>query len=423
MEGITRRRTRLGLSSINAVSIVSQLTFFRIKPQVTNPDHIIKDRNARHIIHRPIRIAGHPTAHLYLTRVEASRPAWLKYFSGYVDVSGVTLRTASLAAVILVKRPDTLYAVVFGYGRSLLEDSAIESRFGLRAALNAVEPSQLRLIDHKRLEAISRHTREQLSRDASLDHFGLDINRDLLRAVTGVPASKTLGSRISGADQLTFVADVPFDQLAQAIDTYADLANQVTYKTAFPWVDAYHDVRDPSLISKLEKQLCDDLVAGTSTFWLSPPEIIDWDNLGGFRYRDSKKAQDHDELTLDQYFLECGDAQGLANGLRLRSDRVWLRQKDQETARRSWPTLKCLVGELIFDKRRFVLSEGTWYEINTSFLKELEGFIKDVPTSAVDLPDYADASEEAYNKRAWARNKSQLALLDQRFIHYPPRGK
>src|SRR5574338_355066 len=382
MEGITRRRTRLGLSSINAVSIVSQLTFFRIKPQVTNPDHIIKDRNARHIIHRPIRIAGQPTAHLYLTRVEASRPSWLKYFSGYVDLSGVTLRTASLAAVILVKRPDTLYAVVFGYGRSLLEDSAIESRFGLRAALNAVEPSHLRLIDHKRLEAISRHTREQLSREASLDHFGLDINRDLLRAVTGTPAVKSHGSRISGSDQLTVVADIPFEKLGEAIDMYAELASQTTYKKSFPWVDGFHDVRDPSLISKLEKQLCDELAAGSSAFWLSPPEIIDWDTFGGFRYLNTKKAEDYDELLLDQYFAECGAPQDLGNGLRLRSDRIWLRRKDQETARHPWPALKCLVGELCYDNRRFVLNEGSWYDINTNFLAELETFIKSIPIGA-----------------------------------------
>ena len=50
---------------------------------------------------------------------------------------------------------------------------------------------QLRSIDHKRVEAISRSTREQLSRAAGLDQFGLDVERDLLRAVTGVPANKT----------------------------------------------------------------------------------------------------------------------------------------------------------------------------------------------------------------------------------------
>jgi uncharacterized protein (TIGR04141 family) len=45
-----------------------------------------------------------------------------------------------------------LFAITFGYGRGFLDLSRIEHRFGLRVALNRIDPSQIRSLDTKTFE-------------------------------------------------------------------------------------------------------------------------------------------------------------------------------------------------------------------------------------------------------------------------------
>jgi uncharacterized protein (TIGR04141 family) len=402
---------------------VASLSIFRIKPEITNPEDIIENRDAPSIRVELVKLRGEHLGQLYVKRIEHSRPAWRDYFGNAVDLSGLSLKTASLAALFLVKQDDAFYAVVFGYGASLLAEGVRDERFGLRATLNAVEPSELHSIDHKRLEAISRHTREQLSRAGGLSQFGVDINRDLLRAVTGTPSDERFGKRLSGADQLTVSADIPLKGLKVALAMYYELSEQDTYKKTFPWVDNIRDVRDAALRGELDQRLAKELAAGSDKIWLAPPEIIDWKNTAGFKYERRKNAPIYPALSLADYDRELGSLKDL-DSTRLQHDRIFHIRSETDTSQHSWSIVSCLIGEIDYKGRRYVLSEGTWYRINDDFLGKLNDFVSNIKTTVIDLPEYdGDANEEAYNKRAWERNKSQLALLDQDFIQYPPRGK
>lgn len=402
-------------------SSVANLTFFRLKAGITDPDRIIKDRNSRSVMYSPVRIGDKKIGDLYVRRVERSRPTWLTYFGKSVDTTGMTLRTASLAAVLLINHDNEFYAVVFGYGKSLLQEGVVEDRFGLRATLNCVEPSRLRSIDHKRLEAISRHTREQLSRDAGLDQFGLDVDRDLLRAVTGSPADKSNGSRLSGADSLTVTGDLPLDKLGETLARYGKLAEQTTYVENFPWVDHVRDVRDSKTVDALNKRLASMIQRDQGDVWLSPPEIIDWSTTKGFRYRNRNSATVYSDLILDEYFAEYG-VRGGVDSVRLNGDRVWHVRADDDNSQHSWPILRCLIAEVELYRRRYVINEGRWYEINPDFIKDVDRDILALLKTRTDLPKYADASEGAYTKRVAKRDKT-FAHLDQKSIPFPGRSK
>lgn len=345
---------------------MSALTIFRIREEVTDPDKILVDRDK--LEYSPVKLEGRRIADLYLRRIERGKPAWLKYFGNAIDLAGVSVRTASLAAVCLVKQDDVLYALVFGYGRSLIAEGVIDRRFGLRATLNAVEPSQLHSIDHKRLDAVARHTRVQLSKAGGLDQFGLDTDRDLLRAVTGNPTDAKHGRRLSGADQLTVAADIPLNKLAESLTIFGKLADERTYVAHFPWVDKVKDIRDPLLESTLEKKLLKEMAAGKANAWLAPPEIIDWVNTTGFSYHTRKSAIRYDHLDLDNYFAEYGRPKTLSP-MRLQQDRIYHLRTEADAGTHSWSVLNCLVAECDHDGRRFVLNEGTWYEIDTDFCK------------------------------------------------------
>lgn len=401
------------------------LTVFRIKPTITDPADVVLGRDKLRI--EPVFLDGKHVGELCLKRTDRREPSSLTFLDGAkCDLSKDNLRTSSISALLLVTQGDAFYAVVFGYGASLLKDEAIDERFGLRVTLNGVEPSQLRSIDHKRLEAISRHTRENLSRAGTLGQFGVDINRDLLRAVTGKPSDPKYGTRLSGADQLTVTAEISIRNLGEALAAYYELSEQETYKQNFPWVENIREVRDPVTRTALDRRLAKELAKGGHHVWLAPPGIHDWSTCGGFRYKDRRKAAVYPDLNLEDYFREAGGADELEDGRRLQDDRIYHLRTDNETSRHSWSVLRCLVAEVEYGKERYVLSEGSWYRVDRDFLAALDDFVTSVKPPNIVLPDYdygKDKDEGAYNKRACKANRSQFMLLDQNFIPYEKHGR
>jgi uncharacterized protein (TIGR04141 family) len=67
-----------------------------------------------------------------------------------------------------------------------------EDQFGLRVVLNCIDKDRIKVIDKQTFDAIASHTLEQASQEANAREFGFDIERDILRAVTGTPRIRTL---------------------------------------------------------------------------------------------------------------------------------------------------------------------------------------------------------------------------------------
>jgi uncharacterized protein (TIGR04141 family) len=254
----------------------------------------------------------------------------------------------------------------------------------------------------------------------------VDINRDLLRAVTGKPSDPKYGTRLSGSDQLTVTAEVTIQNLRDVLSAYYELSEKDTYKQNFPWVDNIREVRDPVLRAALDRQLAKDLAKGTDGVWLAPPGSHDWSTCRGFSYENRSKAKIFQDLNLGEYFDVCGSADELEEGRRLQHDRIYHLRTDNDTSRHSWSVIRCLVAEVEYGKNRYIISEGSWYRVDGDFLEALDGFISTVETTNITLPDYdfgKDRDEEGYNKRACKANKSQFMLLDQNFIHYERHGR
>lgn len=324
--------------------------------------------------------------------------------------------------MLLVNRKNGLFAVVFGYGRYLIDPEVIAGRFGLIVALNTIDPAKLRSLDHKRLESVARHTREQISREGDLKFFGLDVERDLLRGVTGSPGDSDLGLRLTGAESLTVVGDVPLQLLGEKLDKFDELAKDNTYKKSFPWVDNIREVADPGLTRALDEQLIARVKRDDLEIWLTPPDVLDWTAVGGFRYRDRRNAQQYSDVELSEYYHECGSNLDLSIS-RLRADRLYCFSAESEQSLGSWSIFRCIVAELEHAGDRFVLSEGKWFQIESSFLASVEKAVKQIPAASYQYPEYRTKNEENYNKGAAAKSNGELICLDQDCVNFPPRGK
>jgi uncharacterized protein (TIGR04141 family) len=105
----------------------------------------------------------------YWQAKQGGAPEWMTFMSPALSEIP-TLRTASSSGLLVLKCDERFFALTFGYGRGLMDQSKIVRQFGLRAVLNTIDPAQIRSLDTKTFEdmVVARNTQP-----GSADRVGL----------------------------------------------------------------------------------------------------------------------------------------------------------------------------------------------------------------------------------------------------------
>jgi uncharacterized protein (TIGR04141 family) len=385
-----------------------------LKHEVASLDAAIEDPGKlhRYELKRDLGFGGR----LYLSPPKQGPPPWLEFVqTGLATrLEGLTNRTN--AAVLLIKRHRRMFAFTFGHGRHLLGASTLEPGFGLRTALNGLRHDSLRSIDSFTVEDRAVHTRAQASRASGIEVFGLDVGRDILRAVTGLPRPDVPLHNLTGSEAtLVISARVDFAGLGSLCDELARLYRKQSYKEHFAWVDNLRRVRDPSVQNELDDVLLAELRKGTACeAYIAPPEPIDWARVDGFEYTRRRAPREHD-LSI-QHYLSVTDLQELDVD-RLKRDKVFVYSDGLNTPKDEWPVYKCLVFEVPRRQRRYVLVNGDWFELDRDFASQVRRIVAELPVAQISLPPVQHMSdgglepEARYNQRV-ARRQRTTALLD-----------
>jgi uncharacterized protein (TIGR04141 family) len=389
------------------------LTIYLIKERFQDAKGVLIE-NAR-LQHHPIKLGSRAIGDLYVERQRPKPPPWAKFFRGHIDPAQLG-QVASSAAVLLMKAQHRLFAVTFGHGRHILDADAWEERFGLRVALNSIGESNVRSIDKRTFDSISRHSREQASRETSARNFQLDVDQDLLRAITGTPTQTDLGRRMSGMDALHVAIPASLDSLRDLLATYVDKYSDTTYLETFPWVDHIAEVSKRSIIDELDAVVAQKLSRRSlEGLWMAVPDVIDWQQVDGFRWAGRQQPLRHD-VTLEGFLESLPEADSI-DVRTLKNRRVsCLNDNGQELA--SWQAYRCLHVQLDQPGATYLLSGGNWYRLTRDFVNEVNEAYRRIPRYESQLPTYDDPSETAYNDRIARANPERYALLDGKEIRY-----
>jgi len=387
----------------------NRLNVYLIKSSIEDFDDIIVDEAAR------LQIDG--IGEFAFEDSHANAPDWINKFFGATIREHLNIFAASARALLVVPiehsgRRVTL-AISFGNGRYLLKDGVIEERFGLKIALNSVDAT-LRSIDKTSLGSIPKHSREQMSRDVTVGEFGIDIEQDLVSAVTAHSRDPRFGKIVTGRDALS--VSVPVDItgikffLAHCIERY----RSTDYKAAFDWIDQITEVRNRAREEALNAALVEKLNQGDfEKIWMAVPEVIEWADVAGFRYLRKKRADLHDDLHLNDFIASLGsDAITLTQ---LKEADVHMVSASTENTL-SWPAFKCLYAEAEIDGNMHVLNNGKWYEIAHDFTTQVLRDYEGIPESSIDLPHCAAKSEGDYN-RSVAEARGMCCLDNDPIMH------
>lgn len=357
---------------------------------------------------------------LYVKQSAEKRPTWgevLDEVAGRV-IPGLANRSSS--AVLLLRADGDIFAFAFGYGRYLIEQSRFVQDFGLRTALNTLDHKSLRSVDLHTLEDQPVQKKSQAARESEVGVFGIDILRDVLRAVTGVPKRGLGLVQIAGGDAMfSFGAEVEaadFGALARRIKGY--YAND-DYKTSFSWVDNVRRVKDDASIDALNAQLVRAVSARNPGITITLPEIGAWDTILGFSFTRNKDSV-RPAICATAYIDTIPDLTRLTiEGLK--RDRLFVHDVDGNITEH--PVYRCIYFEIVQGDKTKIIFDGKWYEVDAAFIDRIAGILNVVQVSTLSFPavEVWDEggkskieSEGDYNTRAAAAHG--YFLLDKRLV-------
>ena len=349
----------------------------------------------------------------FITARRASSPSWVSLVSPVVTASLDTLKSSSASGLLVLKVNEHFFAFTFGYGRSFLDLAKVEHQFGLKVALNRIDPSQIRSLDTKTFEdmVVTRNT--QVSKSAELPSFGVDVSRDILRAVTGVPRDAGLAKRLSGADALVLNRDITAAQLPELCEELLAAFGEITYRQNFEWIDHLAVVSDSTTVAHLDQLLVEQLMAGdTSNTHMAMPEPLDWADIDAFKIAGTRDVE-YDDLDLDQYLEELGKGRTVLTTDLLRSRQVSIKFSRSDEFDRRWNVYRALVSEQRIGAALHVLIEGRWFAVSQSLVEEVDSFAGSLPNAATSLGAARQGEiETSYNQRMASTSPNELLLLD-----------
>jgi uncharacterized protein (TIGR04141 family) len=326
------------------------------------------------------------------------------------------LRTKTASGVFLFRVERRIFAITFGFGRSLLKPDVSEKRFGLKVVLNRIGDNKLRTVDRKNFDTMQTHTITQMNRECEIADFGLDLRQILLRAVTGKPEDKDFASRFSGADGLNINCVVSLPTLIEKCRRIFEAYLSEEYRERFPGVDSINEIKDGILLTTLNNELIDRLKGGdTENVYFAVPEFLELTEIEGFSFKRTDDPKP--DLYVDDFIATLRDIDSIDIDI-LKRRRVWVTYASSDFVEDRWRVFDCLNCELLYNGSNYILSEGKWYEIETSFVSSVNRDIASIPISRVAFVAAINEKEPDFLKRIQIEDADNLALCDQKKIYF-----
>jgi uncharacterized protein (TIGR04141 family) len=389
---------------------LKRLTVLLLRDVATPDDAIRTERKPESLA---LTSAAGLEGRFFYTRSFASPPGWVSEMNRILVSPLESVLSASASGLLILTVSDHFLAVTYGYGKSFLDPAKIQRQFGLRVALNRIDPSQIRSMDTKIFEdmVVTRNT--QTSKSSDIPTFGVDVSRDILRAVAGEPRDQEFAKRIAGSDALVLSVDLEVEQLPAKCDALLEAYKDTAYKTDFEWIDQLAVVEGVDEVARLDDLLVSQLVSGDTTrTHMATPEPIAWEDIDSFTIGGTRK-QTYDDLDLDQYLTLLADKRSDITIEKLKSRKVSVAYTRSGNSASLWSVYQCLVSEQRVDDELFVLIEGRWFAVSDSLVEKVDRFVDSLPTGVPLLePAMTAETEPAYNTRMAQTYPDDFLLLD-----------
>lgn len=358
-------------------------------------------------------VKGLQGATLYVSQSPSRPPKWTEMFAGSADPP-LNLKRPTYGAVLLLKAGQRYFALTFGSGRHLLAYRSYERNFGLRVALNLVDPDRVRSANSRTFVDSALQVSRQIAEPSDITGLEVDVQRDLLTRLEGSVTRQDLGKRVAGADAARLTRPLDAKQIRSICSGLYKVSKEKTYKKRYEWIDWVREVTNPEEEESLANEALGLLLEGkVDRFDIYPPEMVSEDVVEYGTKRDTTIMEPTREL-LQSIISRSGasDPESLAHFLQHRYIKA-LNEEGVEIKRWSW--WDCLYYEHRAASGTVILDRGMWLRVKRDDAQAIHDYISAINPSTLALPE-AERSEieKHYNERVAAGDN--FRLLDRKLI-------
>lgn len=345
-----------------------------------------------------------------------NEPDWLMNF---FKISDSRLKTSNARVVYInkveVKNNEFRYfAIIFGYGKNMLNDDVIEENFGLKIVLNTVEKNKLRRISKVDIGKNYKQSQEQMPKESNILEFGFDFNRDLVKYVTAKSEDEEFGKAIiTGGDLFSLTIDKNIENIDNFLIYCYSKYELTTYKDHFEWIDNIKEVRDFRTIEILENEVVRQLNEGDFTnIWMGIPEFIDWGRVKGFKFTGQRdRTIIYDDIKIEDFInTYIGE---IENYSKIKNKSVYcIDNNNEKLTNNQWPAHKCLIGNIEINGKTYSINNGKWYNIDNDFVEMTNNNYNSIELANIDVIEYTEDTkdETEYNNRLADTNEDYHCL-------------
>lgn len=361
-------------------------------------------------------------------------PGWL-FDIGTVFSDLPDIKNKSSCDIVAFEHRKRIFLSSFGHGWQYIDDSKIETDFGLKVAINSLSDSKVQRVDRSHLgEAIKGVAQSAFQRD--LQAFGIDEALDLVRRITGRTGDDEFADSLAGATSLKITKEmVLVDLVDVAGEALSRFESENYKKTGFHIIDKVRPILDRGMLGQLDEKAVDVIKSGQDNFELSMPGWSDEDvvyyGFTGFRIRNR-----FPDLLMKNYREELGDEiKNLEVDYITTKHGVLAEFANDTAARKRWSIKKALIGSVVVDDGLYAISEGEWYRLDQQFKDDVDSYFRDIvlewgsPPLKIKQKISDDGrksgfeTELEYNERCASHYK--IICMDQKILEVPtiPYGK
>lgn len=371
----------------------NKLSVYLVKDGITSVNDIFEEPEKIRVLERYSEDSA-----AYFVPSLAHEPNWLRSFF-LRGGDGMLLQANSRVVLIKSIQIDEEYrtfALTFGYARFLFREDVLEEQFGLKIVLNSIKQNQIRRISKASVGSNQKQSDEQLPKSSDISEFGFDVNRDLMKNVSGKSEDDMFEkSMLTGGDifSLTVARDI------RNIDEFLVFCyrrfKEDTYQERFAWIDNIKYVKEKAVIQQLNEKLIATIRANEfDRVWMAVPEVVAWEDIRDFKFTGS------DETFGDIYIDKV--IESMRNELtcveQLQSKRIYARaSRDGTENAYEWSAYKCIIAEINLDGQEYNLNNGKWYKINNDFVANINERYLSIELCQDVFIDYGHNNEDRYN--------------------------
>lgn len=345
---------------------------------------------------------------IFFQRSSTKKPEWADFVLENFELDSNPFKNSSSYAAIIVPVEDRIFIIPLGMGIHLLDQTKIHYNFGLRTALNAIPKNEIRQLDTTKPELKSQKTKRLAAVGTTPENFEINKDKEILRGIVGkLPEKLDLGSSFEGKDSLRANISLgSLKDLKSYLKKIYKLYQKDTYKVHYPWIDNISLVRDKKVEEELLKLLTKELRSGKLTdVYIIPPIFFSEDSeITGFKFSTGDGTRLEKKELFEMPSIQDWKGSIATERKNITAETVInfkIHEIRTDRVGRSWPLIRALAFETMLNGTKYILSEGSWYEISIDFYTLINDYFNSKVIDVSKLlpsPTKNPIKESEYNK-------------------------